>query len=433
MRTSPHDRRKTDGVGHVLRSPNVRWLYAGQLISQVGDGVSKVALLWFVYALTGSALKMTLIGVLQTLPPLLLGPFAGIVVDRVSKRTLMIVLDVARTILLAAIPTLYAWGLLNLVGLYVLVFAVAMFSVAFGPALSSTLPLMVEKKQLTKINALMQSAVTFGQLLGPALSGILITVIGAQNALYVNAAGFLMSALCKLPLRLPAAASKRRSRHSVVEALDELREGISFIFVRRRLLFLLMIIASIFSLGETAFVALLPLVGDRLLHVDPDTLGWLWSSLGFGIFASTLWLFWTKQPDVCPRILLIGAAAALGGAAILILPRMTSTVLVAGLIAAVGAGSGLITPLISATLQERTPQSLLGRVFGVFNTGTMAFAMLGLTLFGWAADAFGLTTALASIGIVKLTAAALSVMLLPWCRRLAATQPAGQTEEASGY
>lgn len=424
MRTSNRDTSKTDDQRHVLREPNVRWLYAGQIISQVGDGVSKVALLWFVYALTGSALKMTLIGVLQTLPPLLFGPFVGIVVDRVSKRTLMIVLDGARTVLLASIPALYAWDLLNMPGLYTLVFAVAMFSVAFGPALSATLPLMVEEKQLTRINALMQSALTIGQLLGPALSGMLIAAIGAQNALYVNAAGFFLSALCKLPLRLPPAPPSRRGGRPVAQVLDDLREGVSFIFVRRRLLFLLMIIASVFSLGETSFVALLPLIADRLLHVGPTTLGWLWSSLGVGIFASTLWLFWTKQPEVCVRLRLIAGAAAIGGVAVLALPRSGSAGLAGVLIAAVGAGSGLITPLISASLQERTARNLLGRVFGVFNTGTMAFAMTGMTLSGWLADGFGAAAALAAIGSIKLIAAGLSVTMIPWCRRLASSAPA---------
>lgn len=414
-----------DDRQHMLREPNVRWLYAGQLISQIGDGVSKVALLWFVYALTGSALKMTLIGVLQTLPPLLFGPFVGIIVDRVSKRTLMIVLDLARTVLLASIPALYAWGFLSLAGLYTLVFAVAMFAVAFGPALSSTLPLMVEEKQLTRINALMQSAMTIGQLLGPALSGLLIAAIGAQNALYVNAAAFFLSALCKLPLRLPSAAQSRRGRRAVAQILEDLREGVSFIFVRRRLLFLLMIIASVFSLGETSFVALLPLIGDRLLHVGPTTLGWLWSSLGLGIFASTLWLFWAKQPEVCVRLRLIAGAAAIGGVAVLALPQSGSTSLAAVLIAAVGAGSGLITPLISASLQERTARNLLGRVFGVFNTGTMAFAMIGMTLSGWLADGFGAVAALVAIGSIKLIAAGLSVTMIPWCRRLAASDPRG--------
>ncbi len=140
-----------------------------------------------------------------------------------------------------------------------------------------------------------------------------------------------------------------------------------------------------------------------------------------GVFASTAWLFLTTQQDVCLRLRLIGGAAAVGGLAVLALPRSGSIGLTAGLIAGIGAGSGLITPLISASLQERTDRNLLGRVFGVFNTGTMASAMTGMTFFGWLADAFGPTIALAAIGSVKLAAAGLSLALLPLCRRLAAS------------
>src|SRR5262245_3765162 len=107
----------------LLKDTNVRWLFAGQLISQIGEGLSKVALLWFVYNMTESALKMTLVGVLQTVPPLVFGPFAGVLLDRMSKRTAMIVIDVARTGLLILIPVLYALGHLSLPWLYTLVFA----------------------------------------------------------------------------------------------------------------------------------------------------------------------------------------------------------------------------------------------------------------------------------------------------------------------
>src|SRR5678810_549084 len=187
----------------LLRDRNVRWLFAGQTISQVGDGVSKVALLWFVYALTDSALKMSLIGVLQTIPPLVFGPFAGVLLDRIDKRNAMMIIDLARMGLLASIPILYAMGLLSLPLLYVLVFVIALFSMAFGPALNATLPRLVKKDQLIGINALMQSALTVGQLLGPALSGILIAVIGAQNVLYVNAGTFFVAALMMIPVNIP--------------------------------------------------------------------------------------------------------------------------------------------------------------------------------------------------------------------------------------
>ena len=278
--------------------------------------MSKVALLWFVYAMTDSALKMSLIGVLQTIPPLVFGPFAGVLLDRLDKRRAMIVIDLVRTGLLASIPILYGFGLLALPWLYVLVFVIAMFSMAFGPALNATLPLIVKKEQLTGVNALMQSAMTIGQLLGPALSGMLIAAIGAQNALFVNAAAFFLSALCKIPLRLPHVRAHRSSDNVWTQAVKDLQDGIRFVFVKQRLLFLLMIVASIFTLGSTAFVYLLPVIGDRLLHVGSVALGWLWSSLSLGILATTVWLIWKPQQRVCMRIWMIAIAAAIAAVAV---------------------------------------------------------------------------------------------------------------------
>jgi len=400
----------------------------------VGDGVSKVALLWFVYAMTDSALKMSLIGVLQTIPPLVFGPFAGVLLDRLDKRRAMVVIDLVRTGLLASIPILYAVGLLTLPLLYVLVFVIAMFSMAFGPALNATLPLIVKKEQLTGVNALMQSAMTIGQLLGPALSGILIAAIGAQNALYVNAAAFFLSALCKIPLRLPHVRAHRSSDNVWRQAIKDLQDGIRFVFVKQRLLFLLMIVASIFTLGSTAFVYLLPVIGDRLLHVGSVALGWLWSALSLGILATTVWLIWKPQQTVCTRIWMIAVAAAIASVAVPGLLMSDSVLWAAGLIVAIGATSGLITPLVATSLQERTPKDLMARVFGLFNTGTMVFSMIGMTLFGWVADRFGPGVSLAAIGVVNGAAAIVSMALLPWCYRLAketSSRPAQSLRRAS--
>ena len=396
--------------------------------------MSKVALLWFVYAMTESALKMSLIGVLQTIPPLVFGPFAGVLLDRLDKRRAMIVIDLVRTGLLASIPILYAVGLLTLPLLYVLVFVIAMFSMAFGPALNATLPLIVKKEQLTGVNALMQSAMTIGQLLGPALSGILIAAIGAQNALYVNAAAFFLSALCKIPLRLPHVRAHRSSDNVWTQAIKDLQDGIRFVFVKQRLLFLLMIVASIFALGSTAFVYLLPVIGDRLLHVGSVALGWLWSSLSLGILATTVWLIWKPQQTVCTRIWMIAVAAAIASLAVPGLLMSDSMLWAAGLIVAIGATSGVITPLVATSLQERTPKDLMARVFGLFNTGTMVFSMIGMTLFGWVADRFGPGVSLAAIGVVNGAAAIVSMALLPWCYRLAketSSRPAQSLRRAS--
>src|SRR5512134_3361014 len=107
---------------HLIGTRDFGLLWWGQMTSQIGEGLNKVALLWFVYTLTGSALKMTIVGLLQTVPPLLFGPMIGVYLDRLPKKTVMIWVDLIRTIMTFLIPALFALDLLSLEGLYVLIF-----------------------------------------------------------------------------------------------------------------------------------------------------------------------------------------------------------------------------------------------------------------------------------------------------------------------
>src|SRR5260221_6617383 len=172
----------------LLSTRNFGLLWSGQVISQVGDSLTKVALLWFVYQLTGSALKVTEVGVLQTLPPLLLGPLIGVYLDRLPKKLVMVWVDLSRTFLILLIPLLYDLGVLTLAWLYAVVFLTAIVSTAFGPALASVVPALVRPTQLTTANALIQTTAHIGVLVGPALSGLMIALVGSQNVLSFDAA-----------------------------------------------------------------------------------------------------------------------------------------------------------------------------------------------------------------------------------------------------
>ncbi len=407
----------------LLRVNNFGWLWIGQVLSQIGDGVSKVALLFFVYDLTGSALKMTVIGILETIPPLVFGPFIGVFLDRIPKRTAMLVIDVTRAVLLTVIPLVYALGLLTLMRLYALVFVVALFSMAFGPSLNAAIPLLVKQNQLTRANAIMQSSATIGQLFGPAISGVLIAVIDAPNALYVTAGAFILSAAAKIPLKIPHRISNRR-RQSL---LHDFRIGISFVFVDNRLLLGLMIVASLFTLGIAGFVYLLPVIGKQLLHADSIAIGWLWSALSIGVFSTTAWLAWRHTADFPERLWMIVGASIVGGLAVFGITIIPVSVVAALFIVLIGGSSGLVTPIVSATLQEMAPKEMLARVFGVFNTGTMAFAMLGMTLFGWMADTFSPVISLIGIGTATLATGVMAGLLAAQCQRLSTAKPSAST------
>ena len=198
--------------------PNVKWspqlltrdftlVWWGQMVSQVGDGVSKLALLWFVYSITGSPLKTTMIGLLQTLPPILFGPFIGVVVDRVPKKLLLIISDLIRAVVLGVIPCLIPVEAFSIERLYLMVFVHAVASAVFGPALTAAIPSLVSRHEFTAANALLQTTTSIGIILGPALSGVGIATMSSQEVLCVNAVSYVVSAACFLFIRFPRAES----------------------------------------------------------------------------------------------------------------------------------------------------------------------------------------------------------------------------------
>lgn len=394
----------------LLKTRNFALLFSGQAISQIGDSMNKVALLWFVYELTGSAFKMAVIGLLQTIPPLVFGPLIGVYLDRMKKKPVMIWVDLLRTGLVVLIPLLYATGALTLERLYALVFATSIVSTVFGPALASAVPLLVPRAQLTAANALIQGTANIGLLIGPAACGVGIAMIGAHNVLYFDAATFMVSALCLMPIRLRETLTARARSAGGATILQDLLVGFRFVFVQHRTVLLLMLTATLYSLGASAFVFLLPVFATQLLDAGAVELGWLWSSLGIGMLAASAWLAWINQGDLRNRLRLISVSLAVGAVAVCTLGVLQAPVVSVALIIVFGGSTAIFTPIVWAMLQELTPEPLLGRVFTTFSTGAMASAMAGMAGFGWMADAVGPAASLVGIGALLLTTAVVAAV-----------------------
>lgn len=398
---------------HLIRTRDFGLLWWGQMTSQIGEGLNKVALLWFVYTLTGSALKMTVVGLLQTIPPLLFGPMLGVVLDRLPKKTVMVWVDLIRTGMTFLIPALFALDLLSLEGLYVLIFLTSIVSTIFGPALVSAVPRLVRPTELVTANALIQGTNNIGLLLGPAIGGVLIAMMGAENVLYVNSATFLISALCLIPMRFhETLKTGKEAGTSSASILDDLKVGFRFVFGAQSTVFLLVIISALYNLGASAFVFILPVYAKELLQVGPVQLGWLWSSLGAGMLAVSTWLAWRHQGDLHSRLRLIVRGMAVGGLAVCSLSLLETPLIAAAMVMVVGGSTAIMNPVVWALLQEATPEHLMGRVLTTFSTGSMAAAMAGMTGFGWIADAVGPAQSFIGLGLVLLLTAAVAIRFM---------------------
>jgi hypothetical protein len=123
------------------------------VVSQVGDGVTKLALLWFVYSMTGSPLKTTVIGLLQIIPAILVGPFIGVYLDRFTKKPILIGMDLSRALRIGIIPCWIGLDAFTVERMYLLVFLHAIAGAIFGPALTASVPSLVPRVQFTAANA----------------------------------------------------------------------------------------------------------------------------------------------------------------------------------------------------------------------------------------------------------------------------------------
>lgn len=388
----------------LIQTRDFGLLWWGQVTSQIGEGLNKVALLWFVYELTGSAMMIATVGLLQTVPPLFFGPLIGVYLDRLRKKPVMIWIDLIRSILTLLIPALYGLGHLSLEGLFVLIFLTSMVSTVFGPALVSAVPLLVRRNELVSANALIQGTNNIGSLLGPAVSGILIALIGAQHVLFVNAATFFISALCLIPIRSSEAIPERTQAASG-SLLNDLSVGFRFVFGSHSTVFLLVAISALFNLGASAFVFVLPVYATEALQVGPVQLGWLWSALGAGMLAASSWMALRQKNDVRSRMQILVGGTTVGGLATCTLAALESPFVAAGFVILVGAGAAVLNPVVWALLQENTPSHLMGRVLTTFSTGSMAAAMVGMSGFGWIAEKIGPAQSLVGLGLTLLLTA----------------------------
>lgn len=393
----------------LIFTRNFGLVWLSQLISQVGDGISNLALLWFVYSITGSPVKTTVIGLLHTIPPIVFGPFIGVYVDRLPKKLFLVGSNMLRAVLIGMIPCSVQTDAFTVDLLYVLVLLDAVAMAMLGPALTSSIPLIVSRPQFTAANALIQSTTSLGIVLGPAVSGMGIALVGSQEVLCLNAVTYAVSATC---LGLVQLKTTRRSAGPTTaegSALHDLMDGLAFVMIKQRFLLLLIATAACYGFGASALTTLFPVFARKLLGLGPVEVGYLWSALGVGLLLMSLTLLRFSNWNISDRTDIIVKASLASALAIGAIVWTKDLPLVGLLMIAIGGGLGAFTPIAWGVIQELTPLAMVGRVLGLYNAGAMIAAISGISAFGWVTERFG-----ESRGVVGIAATFLLTAFLGW-------------------
>ena len=263
-------------------------LWTGQSISEVGTQISQLALPWLAAAnLHATPFEFSLLGVLGFLPFILFALPAGVWVDRLRRRPILIAGDAARAVLLAYVPLAWALGILTIAQLLVLQFVIGIFTVLFDVAYQSYLPSLVARDQLVEGNSKLQTTVSAAQIGGPGIAGVLIGVLTAPYAIAVDAASFVISTAFMLPIRAEETPPVRAEGQPKPKLLPELKEGLAYV-VRHPHLKWIATTTGTSNFFNSIVFAIGLLYMQRVLHVSSFWAGAVFAAVGIGSIAAAM-------------------------------------------------------------------------------------------------------------------------------------------------
>jgi DHA3 family macrolide efflux protein-like MFS transporter len=366
-------------------------LWQGQFVSMLGSQAFSVAMIFWIKRQTDSASLLGLGMMSQWVPAILLGPFGGTLADRMSRRRILILADVARGVAAIALAALVLMvpgrsGTI-LGGLLVISALMGVCDAFFRPAISASIPDLVPEEEVPRANSANRLALDVSTFLGQGSGGVLFRLIGPGILFLCDGLTYLFSALSESLVRLPPpppAASKAGWREAGADFWRELKLGLRYLASRKGLRYLLFL-SPLDSFLMITIVVLLPFYVEDFLHVAPDWYGFLVAAFGGGSFLGSIAAGATNLSGRRRTWAYLACAAGIGAAAIAFGAVRSPWAAMAWIFAA-GVMSGFNTIHALSLAQTTTPSELRGRVLGLFETLGLSTMPLAAGTAGVVAD-----------------------------------------------
>ena len=334
-----------------------RWLWSGQVVNGIGNQITRIALPYQVYVLTGSTLAIAALTLFQLVPILLFALGAGTLADAVDRRRLLMATQAGLAGCSLVLVGLALRGDPPLIALFAVAFLAAGLAAVDQPARASSIPRLVPAERLSSAIALNQLNYQMASIVGPAICGILIAYVGLAGAYAVDLASFIASFVALLAIHpLPPLGAVTRP------GLAAIREGLAFARQRRAILgtFVIDLNAMIFGMPTSLF----PVLALDTFGTGPAGFGLMAAAPAFGAFFGALFSGWVKSVQRTGRAIL--AAVAVWGLAITAFGLVTVSFPLALLCLAVAGAADVFSAVFRSTLvQLETPDQLRGRVTSI--------------------------------------------------------------------
>jgi MFS family permease len=390
----------------VIASPRYFPLWLGQLISSFGDTLHYIALVVLVFQLSGQGLAVAGLVVAEIVPQLLLGPVAGVIIDRFSRKAVLIGADLLRAALVLSL--LWPQGVWHA---YLVAAGLAAGNTFFGPAVNAVIPALTTPEQRLAANSVSWSTGRLVQILAAAIAGGLIALIGTGAAFAVNAASFAVSAALIATLAIAphagqlAGGATRGLGGYFADALEGLRYARRDVFVSR-----LLLVQSLASFAVGATGAMLVVLAERHLRQPPEAFAWLIGAIGAGALIGPLipnalardyrnarWLF-------VPYII-----RGIGDVLIAVFTPLPIALLIL-FVYGLSTSTGMV--VFSSTIQGAIPDALRGRVFTLLDVSWSTMRLASLAIGAVIVDRFRIEPLYWIGGALLVLAGVLGLMVL---------------------
>ena len=393
---------------------NYRLFFGGQVVSLVGTWITTTATNWLVYRLTHSALLLGVVGFAGQFPAFLLGPLAGIYVDRWNRHRLLVVTQTVSMLQSFALAVLTLTGRITVPWIVALSIVQGVVNAFDMPGRQAFLLTMIENRQdLGNAIALNSSMVNVARLVGPSIAGVLIAAASEGWCFLIDGFSYIAVIIALLRMRI----AKTKPPSSTHHPIQQFREGFAYAFGFPPIRSIILLLALV-SLVGVPYSVLMPVFATQIFHGGPHTLGFLMTASGCGALLGALWLAARRSVVGLGRV--IPMASALFGAGLIAFALMrTPRTFWIALLCLTVAGFGFMVQMASSNtvIQTIVDDEKRGRVMSFYTMAFLGTVPFGSLIAGSLSSRIGAPNTLIIGGLCCLIGAALFARSLPMLRQ----------------
>ncbi|MFW9981944.1 MAG: MFS transporter [Candidatus Thorarchaeota archaeon] len=378
------------GIRSVLSHRDFSFLWSGQLVSNIGTAISSLALMFYAYDLTGSAMAMAILAMVQTIPVVVFAGFVGVYVDQWNRKTIMIASDIVRAITILLIPLAIYFPTIvpTIYWVYLLTFIYATANAWFFPARSASIPNLVDGDELVAANSLSQMTFQVVQLVVPPLGGMLVALLAPDYflAFAITSSTFIFSAFALRGIQTNLIPNRmNEDRESLMK---QIAQGARYV-IGNAILSFLFVFAMLLAASSGILNALLMPYFEGEIGLGSAQVG-LVLSAGAASGAVTA-VYFSRKKDLNKPLYLVAFAGLLAGVAVFALVLAFDLVTVMLSWAMIGSVDVILNIPLSVLMQQLVEDKLRGRVFALLNVAFTAVQVVGMGIGGVWAEVAGST------------------------------------------